>query len=137
MSTSERFLGKAKRQKRKRANEAATREEQEQEHQRSTSSEEWRIKAKEAQDYRDSSANTINLLPIPELQARSPNCLNIPNLLLDEEESIITAWSPDQVVRHLACGGVKSETVTSAFLRRAGIAAKLVRLHGSSREEDN
>jgi hypothetical protein len=137
MSTLERFPSKAKRQKRKRANEAATREEQEQEHQRSPSSEEWRLKAKEAQYYRDSSVNTIKFQPIPELQARSPNCLNTPKVLLDEGESIITAWSPDEIVRHLACGDVKSETVTSAFLRRAGIAAKLVRPQESSKEEDN
>lgn len=98
----------------------------------STSFESWRVKAKEALDYRDESMDGI-VPPLPDIKSIPEYCLHIPDIFLDKQEKAITTWNPEQIVRSIFNGDIDSRTVTNAFLRRAGIAAKLVRLQGPSK----
>jgi hypothetical protein len=125
MSTSTRLPRKAKRQKREQVNEATIRREKELGNLPSTAFESWRVKAKEALDYRDKSMDEI-VPPLPSIKSRPEYCLHIPNIFLDKEEKAITTWAPEWIVRSISNGDIDSCTVTNAYLRRAGIAAKLV-----------
>ena len=87
---------------------------------------EWQDIAKEAQALRDASIKRVE----PEIPA-VPDDLpldrtEIPKYLLSSEEVIITESAPEELVHSLASGKVTSLAVTTAFLRRAGLAQALV-----------
>lgn len=55
------------------------------------------------------------------------NVTGIPKTLLSEKEIEITEKLPEKLVEELANGSLTAVEVTNAFLRRAGLAQKLVR----------
>lgn len=88
----------------------------------------WDEIATEAQTHRDASIDRVwPSLPRLPLQL-SKNVTGIPDTLLDESEKEITHVPPEALVAMLAKGEVTATTVTKAFLRRAAIAQRLVRI---------
>lgn len=88
-----------------------------------SSRESWQEISRQAKAYRD---GTIRGIPdIPEYLPRDVTA--IPATLLSPEEVAITETTPENLVRSIATGQFTSTAVTKAFLRRAGIAQKLVR----------
>lgn len=86
----------------------------------------WREVAKAAQDFRDDSIKGVEP-PVPEISLYLPrNLTSIPRELLAQDEVLITETSPEELVKSLASGKLNSTTVVNAFLRRAGLAQKLV-----------
>ncbi|KAL8762481.1 MAG: hypothetical protein Q9184_001516 [Pyrenodesmia sp. 2 TL-2023] len=87
----------------------------------------WREVAKAAQDFRDASISRIKP-PVSDISPDLPrNVTHIPRELLIQDELLITETSPEELVESLASGKLKSTSVVNAFLRRAGLAQKLVR----------
>lgn len=87
----------------------------------------WQETAKQMQDYRDASLAAIEPA-IPEVPNELPlNVTGIPEQLLSAREIGITETPPEDLVAKMATGELTSTEVTSAFLRRAGLAQKLVR----------
>ena len=65
--------------------------------------------------------------PVPDVPSDLPrNVTSIPKKLLSLAEITITETTPEQLVADLAAGKLTSKEVTNAFLRRAGLAQKLV-----------
>lgn len=88
-----------------------------------SSRESWQEISRQAKAYRD---GTIQGIPdIPEYLSRDVTA--IPATLLSPEEVAITETTPENLVRSIAIGQFTSTAVIKAFLRRAGIAQKLVR----------
>ena len=86
----------------------------------------WQDIAREAQEYRDASIGRVKP-PVPTVPKELPlNRTDIPKYLLPTEEVIITQTSPEDLIQSLATGKLTSTAVTTAFLRRAGIAQALV-----------
>ena len=82
----------------------------------------WQEVAQRAQAYRDASIAAITP-PIPAIQADLPeNVTHLPRVLLPAREIEITEMLPEELLRALASGKLSSVEVTSAFLRRAGLA---------------
>jgi len=129
MSNVARLPRQAKRQKTERPTQAVHQVEEEQGEALSREAERWREVAKEARQHRDS---TIDDVEPPILGLETVPCghykrdIGIPNLLLNFNEESITEAKPEKLLEYLANGSFKSKTVTNAFLRRAGIASKLV-----------
>ena len=91
-------------------------------------SEGWNEVAKTAQEYRDASIARVEPA-VPEVQQYLPrDVTSIPKELLSKEEVEITQTLTEDLLVSLACGKLTSITVTKAFLRRAGLAQKLVSL---------
>lgn len=87
----------------------------------------WQDVAKTAQDLRDASIGRINP-PVPDVPSDLPrDVTNVPKHLLAPDEVLITETSPEDLTTALASGKFTSTAVTNAFLRRAGLAQKLVR----------
>ncbi|EXJ95962.1 hypothetical protein A1O1_01087 [Capronia coronata CBS 617.96] len=87
----------------------------------------WQEVAKQAQLLRDKSIDQIQP-PVPEVPSPAElplNVTSIPRKLLDEAELKITESPPEELLKSLASGELSSVDVTTAFLRRAGIAQKL------------
>ena len=85
----------------------------------------WQEIAKTAQEYRDASIRRLDP-PVPEVPAQLPlDRTEIPKYLLTMEEVTITQCSPEKLVASLASGKYTSTAVTTAFLRRAGLAQAL------------
>ncbi|KAK4694244.1 amidase, partial [Lecanoromycetidae sp. Uapishka_2] len=85
----------------------------------------WQEIAKEAQDYRDASISRVKPA-IPDVPKDLPlDRSGIPKYLLGTEEVVITETSPEGLVALLAVGKLTSTAVTTAFLRRAGLAQAL------------
>lgn len=88
----------------------------------------WQEIAKQAQAQRDKSIDQIQP-PIPAVPSPDElplNVTSIPRELLNEAELKITESPPEELLKFLASGELSSVDVTTAFLRRAGIAQKLV-----------
>lgn len=88
----------------------------------------WQEVAAIAQSLRDKSIERIQPT-VPEVPSSSElplNTTHIPQQLLGEDEYAITETSPEQLLSSLASGKLSSVEVTKAFLRRAGIAQRLV-----------
>ena len=86
----------------------------------------WQDIAQEAQQYRDASIARVRP-ELPQLPENLPkDVTKIPAAVLSREEVHITAMSPEDLLRVLAAGEVTAVAVTTAFLRRAGLAQKLV-----------
>ena len=86
----------------------------------------WQDVARTAQEQRDASVARVKPA-IPELPADLPRDVSgLPKELLSSEEVEITQTAPEDIVASIASGKLSSVTVTEAFLRRAGLASKLV-----------
>lgn len=86
----------------------------------------WQEIAKEVQQYRDDTIAQIQP-EVPTVPDNLPqNVAGYPDHLLPDSENEITKESPEKLVQLLASGGVSCVEVTKAFLRRAGLAQKLV-----------
>ena len=85
----------------------------------------WQDVAKTAQKYRDDSIRRVEP-SIPETPDQLPHDrTDIPKYLLSTEEVLITQTAPEDLVASIASGKYSSVTVTTAFLRRAGLAQAL------------
>ncbi|KAK3079273.1 hypothetical protein LTS18_005285, partial [Coniosporium uncinatum] len=86
----------------------------------------WKAVAREAQDHRDATVARIEPkvphIPGDRLPLRS---IGIPQGLLEPTEIYITELPPEDLLRKLARGTLTATGVTSAYLRRAGLAQKL------------
>ncbi|KAL8827837.1 MAG: hypothetical protein Q9170_006856 [Blastenia crenularia] len=86
----------------------------------------WQDIASKAQDLREASISRVQP-SVPDVPSDiSNNVTENPKYLLTTEEVVLTQTSPEDLVASLAFGKVSSVTVVNAFLRRAGIAQKLV-----------
>jgi hypothetical protein len=119
MSTTARPPRKAKRQKRE--HDAAIGKDKQKP---GASFEAWRTKAKEARDFRDESINEV-VSPLAEMQLIPQSHPKVPISWLNKEE-IATAWTPEQIVRSIADGDIKSHTVANMYLRSAVVATRSV-----------
>ena len=87
----------------------------------------WEDIAQSAQDHRDRSLKK-SFFQMPNLPDPLPkNVMHIPSTILNEAETEITETSPERLVQLLADGQLTATEVTTAYLRRAAIAQKLVR----------
>jgi hypothetical protein len=88
----------------------------------------WQEVAKLAQGLRDKSIDQIQpAIPAVPSQGELPlNTTSLPRKLLGEAEVEITETPPEALLKSLASGELSSVEVTTAFLRRAGIAQGLV-----------
>lgn len=86
----------------------------------------WQETAKFAQELRDRSIAEVQP-PVPEVPSELPsNVIEVPRTLLSEAEVALTEESPEKLLAALATGEVSSSKLILAFLRRAGVAQKLV-----------
>ena len=86
----------------------------------------WQDIAQEAQEYRDASIARVqpNLAQLPENLPK--DVTKIPGTVLSRKEVQITEMPPEDLLRVLASGELTAVAVTTAFLRRAALAQKLV-----------
>lgn len=90
----------------------------------------WRDIAREAQQYRDASIARVQP-ELPQLPENLPkNVTKIPGTVLYWEEIKITEMLPEDLLSALASGELTAVAVTTAFLRRASLAQKLVCFQG-------
>ena len=86
----------------------------------------WQEIAQIAQEVRDKSIAQVQP-PVPEVPEDLPlNVTSIPKQLLTAREIEITETAPEVLVQKLASGDWTCVEVTNSFLRRAGLAQKLV-----------
>lgn len=86
----------------------------------------WQTIAHEAQQYRDASISRIKP-DVPQTPSNLPrNVMGIPEKLLRPDEIQITELPVEDLADLLRLGKVTAVVVTLAFLRRAGVAQKLV-----------
>lgn len=86
----------------------------------------WQDTAKVAQDLRDKSIAEVQPA-VPDVPSElPPNVIGLPKTLLSEAEVALTEKRPEELLAALATGAISSSTITLAFLRRAGLAQKLV-----------
>jgi hypothetical protein len=86
----------------------------------------WQEIAKVAQRLRDRSIAEVKPT-VPDVSVELPlNVSKLPGDLLSKAEIEITESKPEQLLDALASGKLTSTEVTNAFLRRAGLAQKLV-----------
>jgi amidase len=88
----------------------------------------WEEVAAGRQKYRDASIATVQP-QVPDPPADLPlNVSAIPKELLHGEEVEITEAPPEEILSRLAKRKISARQVATAFLRRAGLAQKLVLL---------
>ncbi|KAF2174923.1 amidase [Zopfia rhizophila CBS 207.26] len=93
---------------------------------RAASKRPWQDIAKEAQDHRDSTINQLSP-PLPPVHSNLPsNITGIPRILLDSGTISITQLPPEELLQSLLSGRLSAVEVTTAYLRRSGLAQKLV-----------
>lgn len=87
----------------------------------------WQDVAADRQKHRDA---TIALIepPLPSVQDVPLNTIGLAEKILTEQEMKITNTVVEDLVVQLVRGEVSCVTVTKAFLRRAALAQKVVRL---------
>ena len=86
----------------------------------------WQETAKVARRLRDRSIAEVKPT-VPDVPVELPlNVSKLPGDLLSKAEMEITERKPEQLLDALATGKLTSTEVTNAFLRRAGLAQKLV-----------
>ena len=86
----------------------------------------WQDVARTAQEYRDASITRVEPA-VPHVPVELPRDVTaIPGELLDKAELDITQALTEDLLASLASGELTSTVVTKAFLRRAGLAQKLV-----------
>jgi amidase len=92
----------------------------------------WRDVAREAQEHRDASIGKVpsitHVLDRLEGLESVPKCsIDVPSNILDPKDIHITQCLPEKLLAMLGRGEITSVEVTTAFLRRATVAQKLVR----------
>lgn len=87
---------------------------------------EWKRAAGHAERYRDNSIQRVAPAVPPVPHDLPLNVIDIPKQLLLTEEASLTSLPPERLIQALAAGEVTAVQVTTAFLRRAGIAQSLV-----------
>ena len=89
----------------------------------------WQQIAQEAQDHRDASlaqgGSTVSA-EFKQSGNRPKSSLNVPEKVLEHHDLRITETLPEDLVKCLAVGELSATEVTTAFLRRAVLAQKLV-----------
>ena len=86
----------------------------------------WQDIAKTAQKHRDESIDRVEP-SVPDVPLYLPvDVTPLPKELLSQEEVDITESAAESLVASLASGQLTSTAVVKAFLRRAGLAQKLV-----------
>ncbi|KAK3080418.1 hypothetical protein LTS18_001552, partial [Coniosporium uncinatum] len=86
----------------------------------------WQETAKLMRDHRDESITAVQPT-LSDVPSQLPlNITSLPKQLLTNREIEITETSPEDLLSALGSGTLSSTEVTSAFLRRAGLAQKLV-----------
>ena len=86
----------------------------------------WQEIAKTAQEHRDASIARVEPA-VPEVPQNLPvDVTGLPQELLSKAEISITESSPEDLLAAIASGQLSCNLVTKAFLRRAGLAQKLV-----------
>ena len=86
----------------------------------------WENVAQDVQEYRDVTLDHVEP-PIPEVPSPLPqNSIDLARILLSGREIDITETSTKNLISSLASAKLSSTEVTNAFLRRAGLAQKLV-----------
>jgi hypothetical protein len=92
----------------------------------------WEEIAKEAQDHRDGSLARVKP-GLPEAFERiqfsgelPKNSISVPGKALHPRDFRITETLPEELLKSLASGQLSAVDVTTAFLRRAVLAQKLV-----------
>ncbi|KAF2102446.1 putative glutamyl-tRNA amidotransferase subunit A [Rhizodiscina lignyota] len=86
----------------------------------------WQETCQLMRDYRDETISKIRP-QIPDLPSNVPlNASSVPGTVLKENEIRITESSTEDLLSQLSTGHLTAVEVTNAFLRRAGIAHKLV-----------
>ncbi|KAF2750226.1 amidase [Sporormia fimetaria CBS 119925] len=93
---------------------------------RSPSKKSWEVIAQEAQDYRDSTINTLSPAP-PDVPNKLPkSTFFLPCTLLDPAITAITSLAPEKLLSALASGQLTAVAVTEAYLQAAAVAHRLV-----------
>lgn len=88
----------------------------------------WKAIAAEAQQHRDSSLLAVEP-PIPNIPSPIPrNIFSTIRASLSENEVIITELPPETLLDRLRTRELTAVEVTSAYLRRAAVAQKLVHI---------
>ncbi|MCJ1471755.1 hypothetical protein MMC13_000395 [Lambiella insularis] len=86
----------------------------------------WQEVAAIAQEYRDESIKRVEPC-VPDVPKYLPrDVTSIPKELLSKEEIAITETAAEDLLESIASGHLSSTAVVKAFLRRAGLAQKLV-----------
>ena len=86
----------------------------------------WEDVARKVKEYRDETLDHVEP-PIPDVPSPLPqNSVDLARILLSEREIDITETSTKDLISSLASANLWSTEVTNAFLRRAGLAQKLV-----------
>lgn len=86
----------------------------------------WQEVAAARQTYRDGTISAVSPA-VPDVPTKLPlNVSVLPGQLLTKEEIAITESTVDELLSQVRDGKLSSVTVTNAFLRRAGLAQKLV-----------
>lgn len=86
----------------------------------------WQDMAHKAQSHRDYTLSQVKPRIPDALPSLPTNVTAIPRSLLSPREVEITTTCAEGLVASLATGALTSIEVTNAFLRRAGLAQKLV-----------
>lgn len=88
----------------------------------------WQEVSETAQEHRDASIARVEPA-IPDVPKELPfDVTKLPQELLSKEEVDITQLLTEDLVASIASGHLSSTTVAKAFLRRAGLAQRLVGL---------
>jgi amidase len=87
----------------------------------------WEEVATDRQKHRDATISALDP-PLPEIKDVPLNTIPLAKQVLTAEEIKITETLVEDLVVQLAKGEISCVTVTKAFLRRAGLAQKAVRL---------
>ncbi|KAF2795688.1 amidase [Melanomma pulvis-pyrius CBS 109.77] len=85
----------------------------------------WESIAQKAQDFRDATIALVSPA-LPAITELPLDSTPVPKTILTAEEITITQSDPTDLVAQLASGALSSIQVTTAFLRRASLAQKLV-----------
>ena len=89
----------------------------------------WQQIAQEAQDHRDASLAQVGLTASAGFEQSGSlpkSSLNVPEKVLEHHDLRITETLPEDLLKRLAIGELSTTEVTTAFLRRAVLAQKLV-----------
>lgn len=85
----------------------------------------WQEVAKDRQDYRDATIAAVKPA-LPDILDAGLNTLSVAKRVLTAEEIKITESTVEVLAARLAKGDISAAEVIRAFLRRAGLAQKLV-----------
>jgi amidase len=93
----------------------------------------WQEVAADRQRHRDATISVIEPR-IPDITDLPLNTISLAKQILTPEEIKITETLVENLALNLINGEVSSVTVVKAFLRRAALAQKAVRMHSEARD---